>query len=75
MDCLWQHKGVTQEKGASRYRAVIIKNYKKFSLGFYDTAEEAALAYDEAARKFHGEFACVNFPLPGEQGCRERAAI
>ena len=24
---------------------------------------------DEAARYYFGEFACVNFPLPGEQGC------
>ena len=31
------------------------------------TAEEAAHAYDEAARKHFGEFGRFNFPRPGEQ--------
>jgi hypothetical protein len=33
----------------------------------------AARAYDDAARKFYGKFAVVNFPLPGERG-EKRAA-
>lgn len=28
--------------------------------------------YDEAARFYFAEFACVNFPRPGEQGCRRQ---
>jgi hypothetical protein len=38
----------------------------KRHLGCYPTAEQAAHAYDEAAREMFGEFARVNFPQEGE---------
>lgn len=57
-------KGVILQDG--RWRARIhTADHKHRSLGCFDTPEQAAKAYDEAARKLHGEFAFLNFP-PGE---------
>lgn len=54
-----EFKGVTPRMG--RYRACILVNGKQVSLGGYETAIEAALAYDRAAASHHGEFARLNF--------------
>lgn len=44
------------------YQVQITSNGKRVYIGVYKTAVEAALAYDEAAKKYHGEFAYLNFP-------------
>lgn len=55
-------KGVGFLLGKGKYQARIRHNGKRHYLGSFTNAKEAALAYDAAARKFHGEFARVNFP-------------
>ena len=66
------YKGVSsyhKQRKTRPFRAQISIKRKRIHLGYFDTPEEAASAYDEAARFYFGEFACVNFPREGEQGC------
>jgi hypothetical protein len=54
------YKGVV--KCATGWRADGTKNGVVYRLGVYDTAKDAAHAYDNWARAFHGEFSHLNFP-------------
>lgn len=51
-------KGVHKKR--NKFRARIKINGTLQSLGYFKTPEEAARAYDEAAFKTWGEFACLN---------------
>lgn len=45
-----------------RYHARIRVNGRRVHLGYWDDPEVAALVYDAAARRFHGAYACLNYP-------------
>lgn len=53
-------KGVSYDRG--KIRADITYQNKLYFLGFFDTLEEAAKAYDNKAIDFYAEFAYLNFP-------------
>jgi hypothetical protein len=57
------YRGVTV-RGPS-FRALLSYNNKRIHIGTYDTAEEAARAWDKAAKEMHGPFAVLNFPEEG----------
>ena len=57
-----QYKGVSWDKKLKKWRAWISHNNKRIYLGVHIYEEGAARAYDEAAKRYYGEFANLNFP-------------
>jgi hypothetical protein len=57
-----KYKGVSWKKQTCKWSANIGFEYKDIHLGSFNSEVDAAKAYDEAAKKYHGEFACLNFP-------------
>ena len=55
-----QYKGVSWRKLRKKWKAVITINDKTIFLGDFDSQNHAAMAYNEAARKHYGEYACLN---------------
>lgn len=54
-----KYKGVSKSKRG--YKVYIFHDGKQINLGRFTNIIEAAKVYDEAAKKYHGEFACLNF--------------
>jgi hypothetical protein len=57
-----EYKGVSWHEARNNWRSRIRYDGKEISLGSFppDQEKEAAMAYNEAAIKYHGEFACLN---------------
>lgn len=66
------YKGVYWAKDRQKWRAGIQVNEKTINLGQFDTAVEAAKAYDIAAIEHHGEFARLNFPAAQARQAQKR---
>ncbi len=56
-----KYKGVCRDEKCGKWRAGIKCQGKHIHLGMFEDEIEAAKAYDEAAKKYHGEFAVLNF--------------
>lgn len=57
-----RYRGVCWDKGRNAWNAKIQVNQHTLNLGRFPDELEAAKAYDEAARTYHGEKAKLNFP-------------
>jgi hypothetical protein len=54
------YKGVHYSRCAKKWQAGLRVNGKTKYLGLYENATDAAIAYNEAATKYYGEFARLN---------------
>ncbi len=59
--CHSKYKGVSFRTAQRKWVADIQVNGKPIFLGYFDDETEAAREYDRAAKKYHGQFAALNF--------------
>lgn len=63
-----KYKGVSWHKKNKRWESFVSVNGKQIRLGSFPDEEEAARAYDTAAREHYGKYGRFNFPQEGELG-------
>ena len=56
-----KYNGVSWSKSQKKWHAQLGLNGKYKFLGYFHDEIKAARAYDEAAKKYHGDFAVLNF--------------
>jgi hypothetical protein len=54
--------GVSWDKHRGKWHAKVTSDGQQIHIGRFESEEDAARAYDAAARRYHGEFARLNFP-------------
>jgi hypothetical protein len=55
-------RGVGKRHNSRLWKARIAIDRKVIELGYFENEIDAARAYDRAAKKYHGQFAILNFP-------------
>lgn len=67
-----KYKGLYFSKQKQRWNVTILLNKRKIHIGTFKSETCAAKAYDRAAKKYYGEFACLNFPKEGDFGSLDK---
>ena len=57
-----KYKGLSWRKQRKKWAVTICYKRKNIIVGYFEDEKQAAKAYDKAAKKYHGEFASLNFP-------------
>jgi hypothetical protein len=58
-----KYKGLEWDRAREKWKVRIQFNNRKIYIGSFACEIEAARAYDSAAKKYHREFAVLNFPV------------
>jgi len=57
-----RYDGIRWDKNREKWQVRLTIKGRRESFGYYADEVEAAKAYDEAAKRYRGEYACLNFP-------------